>query len=95
MSEPIDPVEKQATFLPTMLAVIAGGFFCIVMVLITGGFFFYIVAAILGMVLLGMFHYMVWGRAMDQEVAAERKHLEELDEVKEKFTRGTTWTYRR
>jgi hypothetical protein len=85
MSEPNDPVQERSRFLPMLMATLAAGFFCVVMILITGGFFFYVVAAVLGLVLLGMFHYVVWGRSMDREAAAERQRQETLEKMKESF----------
>ena len=95
MSEPNDPVQERSRFLPMLMATLAAGVFCLFMILITGGFFFYVVAAVLGLVLLGMFHYVVWGRSMDQEAAAERERDEVLDKVREDLARGKSWTYRR
>jgi high-affinity Fe2+/Pb2+ permease len=95
MSEPNDPVERRATFLPMLMAVIAAGFFCVVMIFVTGGFFFYVVGIGLLFVLLGLFHYLLWGRAMDQEATAERQRLEALEKAQENLKRGTNWTYRR
>jgi len=95
MSEPNDPVQERSRFLPMLMATLAAGVFCLFMILITGGFFFYVVAAVLGLILLGMFHYAVWGRAMDQEAAAERQRQEMLDKAKDTLDKGKTWTYRR
>jgi hypothetical protein len=96
MSEPNDPVSPRSTFLPLLMASLAAGFFCVVMILITGGFFFYVLAAGVGLVLLGMFHYVTWGRSMDEEVAAERRRQDLLDRASEAAAeRDRPWTYRR
>jgi hypothetical protein len=91
-----DPVQRRESFLPMMLATFVAGFFCLVMIILTGGFFFYLCGVVVGMVLLGMLHYILWGRAMEQQVESHREEYELLEKAKEKFTgKGPDWTYRR
>jgi hypothetical protein len=77
-----DQQRRQNTMvfsLATMAAILFAG----AMIFLTGGFFFYVVAGLAGIVLLGTFHYVTWGRALEEEVAGEREELEMLDRVRE------------
>jgi hypothetical protein len=94
MSEPHDPVPHRATMLSLLLGGLGAGFFLLVLVMLTGGFFFYVGLAVGGLVLLGLFHYAVWGKAMSEQVAGEREEMELLERAEEE-ERGQKWTFRR
>jgi hypothetical protein len=95
MNDPNDPVQRRATFLPMFLAVAGGGFACLLLVLLTGGFFFYFGLVVLGLTGLGLFHYMVWGRAMSEQTAGEREEMELLEKAKEQVKKGPGPMFRR
>jgi len=95
MSEP-ESVERRGASLSILIATMVVGFFSLVMIILTGGMFFYFSGVGVGLILLGMLHYVVWGRAMEQQTAQHREEYELLQKAKEKFTdRGPDWTYRR
>jgi hypothetical protein len=94
MSEPHDPVQRRSTFMPMMLGVLAALFILVVLIFLTGGLFFYVCASVGGLVLLGLIHYVTWGKAMSEEVAGEREEIELLERAREE-DRGQKWTFRR
>jgi hypothetical protein len=55
------------------------------LIYLTGGFFGYLLLVVGGMVVLGMIHWVLWGRALTEEVAAERAQqlLEEEEREEE------------
>jgi hypothetical protein len=63
----------RGTSLGMMLTAVSLGFFLLVLIFISGGFFFYVLLITLGLFGVALFHYVVWGRAMTQEVAGERE----------------------
>jgi hypothetical protein len=73
MNAPNHPSESRQNFLTIFLTLVVGLFFLFVLVLITGGFFFYIILALLGITGLGAFHYVLWGKALTDEVAGLRE----------------------
>ena|ERR1043165_5247215 len=89
--EPSRPSRARENMLAVFLCVLVGGMFLFFLYLITLG----IVGNVLGiaglLVLVGMFHYVVWGRSFSEDVAAEREALKRKDEVearaKEKMLR--------
>ena len=93
MSEPNDPVESRATFLPLLLGSLGMGLFFLVLILITGGFFFYVGLSVGGLVLLGLFHYALWGKSLSEKVAGEREEMDLLERAEEQ--KGQKWTFQR
>jgi hypothetical protein len=93
MRELSDPAQRPATFPSVLLALLVGALLLatVILAVVTGWLIFLPVA----IVLFVLFHYFLWGRAMNQEAAAERQHLEALDQAKESLTRSNNWTYRR
>jgi len=76
--------QRRLTCLPVMLSVMFGSFFILLMILITGGWFIYLLATVAGISLFGMFHWVVWGRALSQSLAGEieeerRRQQDEAD----------------
>jgi hypothetical protein len=45
----------------------------LVLILISGGFFLWVVLFGGGILMLGLFHYVLWGRAFSQATAGERE----------------------
>jgi len=68
-------------------------FFGLGLILITGGFFFYVFAVLGGMVMLGFFHYLVWGWLLESEVAGEREE-EQLRQRAEELSHQVDARYR-
>ena len=71
--------KGRESLLTVLLALLFGGGFLFFLILVSGGFFLYVVSAVFAIVLVGAFHYLVWGFAMTQEVAGEREELEARD----------------
>ncbi len=94
MSESRDPTDARATALPLMLGSLAAAFFALFMILVTGGFFFYVVLAGACLFLVGTFHYLLWGKALDDEVAREREEMRLFEKTREQEQRPGR-TYRR
>lgn len=65
--------QQRHAFLSLFLTVLALGFSLLVLILVSGGFFLYVVLFGGGILLLGMFHYLLWGRAFSDETAGERE----------------------
>ena len=95
MSEPNDPVERRSSVLPLVMGGAVAAFVCVLLIFLTGGFFAYVAGIGLLFVLLGMFHYLLWGRSMDQEATAERQRQEAREQAQENVKRSSNWTYRR
>src|SRR4051812_6776121 len=89
---PHDPTPRRQGFLTILLVSGATVFFLFVLILITGGFFLYVVSAVLGMVLLGLFHYLVWGMALEREVAGESEE-EQLRQRAAELAAAEDWNY--
>ncbi len=66
----------RATFLAVVLTVIFGGGVTVFLIVITGGFFLDAIVIVGGLVLLGLFHYLLWGRSFNRAVEGEREELE-------------------
>jgi fatty acid desaturase len=64
--------SRRETMLTIVLTALAAGGFFLFMVLVSGFFFFYVGLVVGSITLLGLFHYLVWGRAMTQEVQEEQ-----------------------
>lgn len=67
---------RRESFLTIFLTLIAAAAFLLFMIIVTGGFFFYVLLAVVGMALFGLIHYVLWGRAMNEQTAAAREETE-------------------
>ncbi|MGH7170260.1 MAG: hypothetical protein ACRELF_10655 [Gemmataceae bacterium] len=65
--------QHRHAFLSVFLTILALGFSLLFLIFISGGFFLYVVLFSGGILMLGLFHYILWGRAFSQEVAGERE----------------------
>lgn len=65
--------QHRHAFLSIFLTMLALGFALLFLIFVSGGFFLYVVLFGGGIVMLGMFHYVLWGRMFSQEVAGERE----------------------
>lgn len=65
--------QHRHAFLSLFLTILALGFSLLVLILISGGFFLYVVLFGGGILMLGLFHYVLWGRAFSDAVAGERE----------------------
>jgi hypothetical protein len=88
MSEADDePDDRQfrgrAAFLAVVLSVFFGGGAVIFLIFLTGGFFLDVLVIVSGLVLLGLVHYLLWGRGFDRSVQGEREELELQREAEE------------
>jgi hypothetical protein len=54
-----------------MLTVLAGSFFLFLLFVTCGGLVVYILAVLVGVGILGLIHYLLWGHSLSEEVAAE------------------------
>jgi high-affinity Fe2+/Pb2+ permease len=77
--EPQPPSSGRENMLAIALSGLVGGMFLFFLYLITLG----IVGNVLGIgvlvIAVGLFHYLVWGRSMSAEVAAEREAMRRQD----------------
>jgi hypothetical protein len=67
------PQQGRQHFLTVFLTVGALLFFLLVLILISGGFFLYVVLLAGAILVVGLLHYVLWGRAFSEEVAGERE----------------------
>jgi hypothetical protein len=81
----LDP--STSSFLPYLLAAVLGGGICVLLIVATGGFFLYMLLAILGIMGFGYVHYLLWGRAMTEEVDREKA----VEEARSSLANGYTW----
>jgi fatty acid desaturase len=65
--------QQRHALLTVFLTVLALLFFGLVLIVIGNGLVEAVVLIGGGMFLLGMFHYVLWGRALSQETAGERE----------------------
>jgi uncharacterized membrane protein len=65
--------QQRHAMLTVFLTVLALIFFGLVLIVISNGLIFFVVLLGGGMFLLGMFHYVLWGRAFSQETGGERE----------------------
>jgi hypothetical protein len=93
MSEQDDPVQSRSTFLPVVLGTLVVTFICGALILLTGGLVFYVGCSVGLLVLLGLIHYVVWGKSMSDEVAGERAEMQMLERARE--IKQQKWTFRR
>jgi hypothetical protein len=68
--------EHRSSVLTYLLAGLVLMFCILVLVILTGGLFLYVVAVGGGIVLVGAFHYFLWGKMLSDEVAVEREEAE-------------------
>ena len=67
------PPQGREAFLYVFLASLVIFFSVLVLILISGGIFLYVLLVTLGCAAVGLFHYVVWGRMLSEEVAGERE----------------------
>jgi predicted tellurium resistance membrane protein TerC len=65
--------QHRHAFLGVFLTLLALGLALLVLIFLSGGLFLYVVLFGGAIVMLGMFHYVLWGRAFTDEVAGERE----------------------
>ena len=65
--------QQRHALLTVFLTVLASIFFGLVLIVISNGLILAVVLLGGGMFLLGMLHYVLWGRAFSQEAAGERE----------------------
>jgi hypothetical protein len=65
--------QRREAFLYVFLAGLVIFFSLLVLILISGGIFLYVLLIALAVAAVGLFHYVVWGRALSEEVAGERE----------------------
>jgi fatty acid desaturase len=65
--------QQRHALLAVFLTVLGVLFFGVVLVLLSGGFFMYVVLLPAAIFLMGLLHYVLWGRAFTEEVAGERE----------------------
>ena len=73
----MEPYEPPSPNRESMLTVILTGmvvcFTLLLLVLITGGWIFWLILIVGAMASLYVFHYVVWGKMLNDEVAGERE----------------------
>jgi hypothetical protein len=73
--EPSPPNRFRENVVILTLVLVLGGVIVFFLDLISFGIFTYAIAVGGAVVLLGFVHYLAWGRAMTEEVAAEREAM--------------------
>jgi uncharacterized protein (DUF58 family) len=77
--------RQRGTCLPLMLAWVFANFSALVLVVATGGWVGYVIGVVLAIFLFGTIHYLLWGRSLLRQTAAEReeeemrKRIEDMD----------------
>ena len=72
MTHQYSPHQQQRhAFLSVFLTILALGFSALVLILISGGLFLWVVLFAGGILLLGLFHYVLWGKLFSDAVAGE------------------------
>ncbi len=74
------PRSGRDTLLAFALIGLLGGIFFLFLNLVSFGIFFYVLAAVVGMTMLGFFHYVVWGYDLSQDVAEEAQRERQVQE---------------
>lgn len=64
--------SPRGNMLSLLLAALLGGGFLLFMIIVSGMFFLYVALAVCALGGIALFHYLLWGQGMMQEVAAER-----------------------
>lgn len=82
--------QHRHAFLSVFLTIVVLVLALLFLIFISGGFFLYVVLFGGGIVLLGMFHYLLWGRTFSQEVAGEREE-EQLRRRAAEIEADTEW----
>jgi fatty acid desaturase len=65
--------QHRHAFLSVFLTLLVLGFVLLFLIFISGGFFLYVVLFGGGILMLGFFHYLLWGRAFSEATAGERE----------------------
>jgi hypothetical protein len=81
--EPNEPREARSRFLSVMLTVMTVGFFLMVLMILTGGLVLYLLAVVAGLTGLVLVHYLLWGRAMTEEMAGEIEEEQLRDQARD------------
>jgi hypothetical protein len=63
------PRRANEALLSILLAGLAAAGFLLFMIVITGGYFIFLVAALAALAFIALFHYLLWGHAMEEQVA--------------------------
>jgi hypothetical protein len=79
-NEPNRPSRARENLLAVALTISAGGAIWFFLDLVTMGLMSALLASVIAFTVLIAVHYLVWGRAMVDEVAAEREALRRQDE---------------
>ncbi len=93
-----DPYQEQrSACLPWMLGLFIIGFFGLLLSVATGGYFVYVAGVIVAVVGITAMHYALWGRMLDESVAAEREEEEARQRAEAEFPwpRSTSDRFRR
>jgi hypothetical protein len=80
-SEPQPPPRSRDNMLAISLAILVGGIALFYLYLITLGIIGNLLALAGLMILVGALHYLLWGRSLSAEVAAEREALKRQEEL--------------
>jgi len=78
--EPTPEQRQRGNFLTLALTALFGGGFLLFLIFASGGFFFHVLVVVAIMAAVGFLHYVLWGQALTQQVAAEK----EADELRER-----------
>ncbi len=84
--EPKPPPKGRDTLLTIVLVVLLGCSFAFFLDMVSLGYFRFVIVTVVGITLIGFFHYLLWGYALSREVAGER----EEEELKNRLERDET-----
>jgi fatty acid desaturase len=82
--------QHRHAFLSVFLTILGLGLALLVLILISGGFFLWVVLFGGGILLLGLFHYVLWGKLFSDAVAGEREE-EQLRQRAATLETDETW----
>jgi hypothetical protein len=96
MSSPEDQgPSARSNFLPVMLTAMLAMFGLLVLIVLTSGFVLYVGGWVLAFIALGSVHYLLWGRAFEQQTAGEREEAEWRERVEHDRKRTDVRTFDR
>ena len=77
MEEEFDPQGERSAFLTVILTIMAGSFIFFFMFIICGGLAVYALMIVGFLAVMGLFHYLLWGHAMDAGVTPDEMNNED------------------
>jgi hypothetical protein len=75
-SSPDAPDSPRQTCLPVILSLVSVGFFAWLLIVATGGWALYLLLVVGALALFALFHYVLWGGLLSQQIIRQREEEE-------------------